>query len=170
MDRLARRAGLTLVRTWAEMEALDPAGGLYATEFHDFSSPSDGLFWKYRTIFVDRRPYRYHLAISDDWLVHYDTSGSRDHEARLAEELRFLEAPEASLGPTAYAAIAKVGRRLDLDYAGINFGILPDGRAVVFEANATMVVHPEAEGALVHKNPYVERITSAFQALIENAR
>ena len=162
--------GLTLVRTQGELEALDPAGGLYATEFHDFSSPSDGLFRKYRTIVVDRRPYPYHLAISHDWLVHYETSGSRDHEARLAEELRFLEDPEASLGSVAFAAIAEVGRRLDLDYAGIDFGLLPDGRAVVFEANATMLVHPEAEGALTHKNPYVERITSAFQALVEARR
>ena len=162
--------GLTLVRTRAELEALDPAGGLYATAFCDFRTPSDGLYRKYRTIFVDRRPYPYHLAISGDWLVHYETSGSRDHEARLEEELRFLQDPEASLGPVAFAAIAEVGRRLDLDYAGVDFSVLPDGRAVVFEANATMLAHPETEGALVHKNPYVERITSAFQALVEGRR
>ncbi len=30
-----------------------------------------------------------------------------------------------------------------------------------------MLVHPEAEGPLARKNPYVGRITSAFQALVE---
>jgi len=162
--------GLTLIRSRAELEAVDPAGGLYATEYCDFRTPSDGLFRKYRAIFVDRRPYPYHLAIAADWLVHYETSGSRDHAARIAEELRFLEDPEGSLGLAAATAIAEVGRRLDLDYAGVDFGILPDGRAVVFEANATMLTHPETEAVLVHKNPYVERITSAFQALVEAGR
>ena len=161
--------GLTLIRTREALQDLDPAGGLYATEFCDFRS-ADGLYRKYRTIFVDRRPYPYHLAISDHWLVHYETSDTRADPVRLREELAFLREPEASLGPTAFAAIAAIGRRLDLDYAGVDFGVLPDGRVVVFEANATMLVHPETEAALVHKNPYVERITSAFQALVEASR
>ena len=162
--------GLTLVRAAAELAGIDADGGAYATEFLDFSTPADGLFRKYRVIFVDRRPYPYHLAISRDWLVHYETAGMRGDAARQAEELRFLEDPGQALGPRASAAIAAVGERLDLDYAGVDFSILPDGRVLVFEANATMLVHPEAEGELAHKNPYVERITSAFQALIERSR
>ncbi|HEY5412205.1 MAG TPA: tetratricopeptide repeat protein, partial [Caulobacteraceae bacterium] len=162
--------GLTLVRAAAELEGIDAEGGAYATEFIDFSTPADGLFRKYRVIFVDRRPYPYHLAISGDWLVHYETAGMWGHAAHQAEELRFLEDPGRALGPEASAAISAIGARLDLDYAGVDFSILPDGRVLVFEANATMLVHPEAAGELAHKNPYVERITSAFQALIERSR
>ena len=162
--------GLTLVRAAAELEAIDAEGGAYATEFIDFSTPADGLFRKYRVIYVDRRPYPYHLAISGDWLVHYETAGMRGALGRQAEELRFLEHPGQALGPKASAAIAAIGERLDLDYAGVDFSILPDGRVLVFEANATMLVHPEAEGELDHKNPYVEAITSAFQDLIERSR
>ena len=159
--------GLMLVRTAAELKAVDGSGGLYATEFCDFRSPADGRFRKYRAIFVDRHPYPYHLAIADEWLVHYETSGTRSDPERLREELAFLQDPRASLGADAWACIAEIGRRLDLDYAGVDFGILPDGRIVVFEANATMLAHPETEAALIHKNPYVERITSAFQAMVE---
>ncbi len=36
---------------------------------------------------------------------------------------------------------------------------------LVFEANATMFVHPEAaDGAFAYKNPAVTRIADAFQA------
>jgi glutathione synthase/RimK-type ligase-like ATP-grasp enzyme len=63
-------------------------------------------------------------------------------------------------------AIAAIGRRLDLDYAGVDFTLLPDGRVLVFEANATMLVHRERiDGMAAHKNPYVERIVCAFEQL-----
>ena len=45
----------------------------YATNFHDYCS-NDGYYRKYRVIFVDRRPYPYHLAIGKHWMVHYETA------------------------------------------------------------------------------------------------
>ena len=39
--------------------------------------------------------------------------------------------------------IQHVGQALDLDYGGLDFSILEDGRVLVFETNATMLVHPE---------------------------
>ncbi len=140
--------------------------GFYATEFVDFRSARDGLYRKYRAIFVDRRPHPYHLAISDSWLVHYATADMAG-AARRAEELRFLVDPASALGERAMSAVAEIGRRLDLDYAGVDFSVLPDGRLLVFEANATMLTHPETDPAFAYKNPYVERITAAFQALVE---
>jgi glutathione synthase/RimK-type ligase-like ATP-grasp enzyme len=64
-------------------------------------------------------------------------------------------------------AICAIGQRLALDYAGIDFTVLADGRVLVFEANATMLAHPEADdGALAHKNPYVRRIVEAFERML----
>jgi tetratricopeptide (TPR) repeat protein len=161
--------GLTLAGAPSDLEAIDVAGadGVYVTEYLDFKTPADGLYRKYRVIFVDRTPYPYHLAVANDWLVHYASAEMPGDVARQAEELRFLEDPRAALGEGAMAAVAAIGERLDLDYAGIDFSILPDGRVLVFEANATMLVHPEAEGEFAYKTPYVERITAAFQALID---
>ncbi len=137
---------------------------VYVTAFRDARS-ADGLFRKHRMIFVGGKPYPYHLASGPSWLVHYETSGTAAHAARRAEELRFLEDPEAALGPIAMAAVREVGRRLALDFAGIDFAVLPDGRALFFEANATMLVHPEdPAGPLAHKNPHVARILEAFWA------
>jgi hypothetical protein len=36
----------------------------------------------------------------------------------------------------------------------------------VFEANATMLVHPETNPKLAYKNPFVTRILDAFDALL----
>jgi len=143
----------------------------YVTAFRDARS-ADGLFRKYRMIFVGGEPYPYHLAIGPNWLVHYETSGTAAHAERRAEELRFLEDPEATLGPIATGAVREVGRQLALDFAGIDLAVLPDGRTLFFEANATMLAHPEdPAGPLAHKNPHVARILEAFWArLAETTR
>ncbi|MDQ2735355.1 MAG: hypothetical protein M3Y55_10290 [Pseudomonadota bacterium] len=84
-----------------------------------------------------------------------------EHPWKIDEERRFLEDAGASLGSRGMAAI---GDRLGLDYAGLDFTLLPDGRVLVFEANATMLVHRErSSGLLAHRNPRVQRIVDAFE-------
>lgn len=140
---------------------------MYVSRFVDYRS-SDGYFRKYRVIFIDRVPYPYHLAIGPDWMVHYATADMEAHPWKLEEERRFLDTPAAVLGDEGMAALRAIGRRLDLDYAGIDFSLAPDKRILVFEANPTMLVHPEAAtGPLAHKNPYVCRILDAFEAMLK---
>lgn len=149
-------------RAAATHPALANAGALYATAYHDYRS-ADGYFRKYRMIFVDREPYPYHLAISDDWLVHYFSADMVEAPWKLDEERRFLADPEAVLGARAYDTLRAIARRLDLDYAGIDFSLMPNGDVIVFEANATMLVHPEpATSPLAHKNIQVQAIIDAF--------
>ncbi len=161
--------GLARAESWGDVAELDAALAgerVYLTQYRDYRS-ADGRFRKGRMIFVDRRPYPYHWAVSDDWMVHYETSGMRGDRARQAEEQMFLASPETVIGPRAVAAMAEIGRRLDLDYCGLDFSVLDDGRVLVFEANATMLVHPEdPDGELAYKNPAVGRIVGAFQARV----
>ena len=157
--KLESAAELQVLATWN-------ADVYYATNYHDYRS-GDGYYRKYRIVFVDRQPYAYHLAIGEDWMVHYETAGMLGVPWKTAEEAAFLENPGAAVGPRAMAAVEAIGRLLDLDYCGLDFSLLPDGRILVFEANATMLVHPEDEhGELQFKNPYVRRIFDAFDALM----
>ncbi|MGH8778545.1 hypothetical protein [Paraburkholderia sp.] len=148
---------------WAALKETDEPR--YVTRFDDFRS-ADGQYRKYRIVFVDRKPFPYHLAISPHWMVHYYTAGMLENPDKIAEERRFLEDPRAALGERAMRAIEAIGRRLDFDYGGIDFTMLPDGRVFVFEANATMLIHREtADGPLAHKNAFVQRIVDAFEQL-----
>jgi hypothetical protein len=165
-------AGLVRVESAQALDALGEGlagGAAYLTQFHDYRSP-DGLWRKGRAIFVDRHPYPYHWAVADDWLVHYESSGTLEDSARRAEERRFLEDPASLIGAPAWRAVGEIGRALDLDYAGLDFGVLADGRVLLFEANATMLVHPEPEGSpTAYKNPAVAAIVQAFQAMLDRA-
>jgi hypothetical protein len=141
----------------------------YLSRYIDYRS-ADGHWRKARVVFVDREPLPYHLAISPHWMVHYQSADMPGQPWKLAEEARFLQDPRAALGDRAMDAITAIGRRLDLDYAGVDFSLLPDGRVLVFEANATMLVHRERPGGpLAHKNPFVDRIAVAFERLLARA-
>jgi tetratricopeptide (TPR) repeat protein len=146
--------------------ALGEAEDFYLTAYRDYSSP-DRYFRKYRVIFVDREPYPYHLAISQHWLVHYFSADMLQPSWKRAEEERFLAAPAQALGPKAMTALKAIGRRLDLDFCGIDFSIDPAGNVLVFEANATMLVHlGDSPERFPYKHVHVPKIFAAFAAMI----
>ncbi len=167
-------AGMIRVESAASLAGLAPgsaalgeADAFYAIAMHD-DPDADSYYRKYRMIFVDRKIYPYHLAISRHWLVHYFSADMLAAPWKRAQEQRFLEHPSSVLGPRAMAALAAIARRVDLDFAGIDFARLPDGRVLVFEANATMLVHlQETAEELAYKRAHVPAILAAFEAMLE---
>ena len=142
----------------------------YFIAFHD-TRGADGHYRKYRMIFVDRQAYPYHLAISTNWLVHYFSADMLAAPWKREEERRFMEDPGRVLGPAGLAAVAAVARRLDLDYGGIDFTLDAGGRVLVFEANATMLVHLKDDPAdFPYKHAVVPAIYRAFDAMLRRAR
>ena len=142
-----------------------PSAAYYLNSFVNFKS-ADGYYRKYRIIFVDKQPYAYHLAISMQWMVHYQTAEMLNNPWKIEEEHLFLQDPAKVLGEKGMSAIVQIGQRLNLDYAGIDFTILPDGQLFIFEANATMLVHRvNSEGVLAHKNAYILKIADAFERM-----
>jgi Flp pilus assembly protein TadD len=161
-DDLKRIAGPDEVAAYCDGV---PADEYYLSDFCDFRS-ADRYFRKYRLIFVDRAVYPYHLAIATDWLVHYWRAEMTDWMKQ--EEEKFLADWRSVFCGAAAEAVAEVARRLDLDYAGIDCALLPDGRVLLFEANATMLVHlRESRADFAYKHAYVPRIIDAMTALVK---
>jgi hypothetical protein len=121
--------------------AVLPGDELLAIEYLD-ARGTDGMARKYRVMFIDGALYPVHLAISADWKVHYFTADMATSATFRAEEQKFLEDMQTVLGAPALAALRRIGECMGLDYCGIDFAISGDGRVIVFEANATMVIHP----------------------------
>ena len=164
--------GLVRIATSNELAehlaTLDPAEAtLFVTPFVETKS-ADGLYRKYRAVFVSGEPHPVHLAIHDDWAVWYYNAGMEHHPERRAEEARFLNDPHAVIGPRASAALSEIGRALGLDYVGLDFGVAIDGRLVVFEVETGMVVHDRDPTDLFpYKKEPIRRIRRAFETLID---
>ena len=139
-------------------------GDRYLIEYIDYAS-SDGHFRKYRFIFVDDGILPYHLAIGHDWKLHHDSTDMGDHEWMQREEAAFLANPGAVFDAGHYAALREIRARIGLDYFGIDCGLDRDGRLVVFEVNASMLVHAD-NAEFPYKDPYVRAIKAAFDAML----
>jgi Flp pilus assembly protein TadD len=160
---------LVLLRNDADKHAYLAAGPdeqLLLTPFHNFRSP-DGHWRKYRLIFIDRRVYPYHLAIGDDWLLHYWRAETLRSDWKKAEEERFLADWQGVFGAQAAQAVEAAAHRLDLDYGGMDCALTRDGRVLLFEANACILLHlDEPAGAFPYKHRHVPRIRDAFTRLV----
>ena len=122
---------------------------------------------KYRVMMIGGKLYPLHLAISEDWKVHYFTADMAERADHRAEEAAFLEDMDGVLGRRAVAGLAAIAGRLALDYAGVDFGLSPDGDVLLFEANATMVVNPpDPDPRWDYRRGPVETILDAARSMI----
>jgi hypothetical protein len=127
----------------------------------------DGKSRKYRVMMIDGRLYPLHVAISDDWKIHYFTAEMADNPGHRAEDADFLGNMDTVLGPRAMSALSEFQSRLALDYAGIDFGLNSAGDILLFEANATMVVNPpEPDPKWAYRRPAIERIHAAVREML----
>ena len=132
---------------------------------------ADGRYRKYRVLAIGGRLWPLHLAVADQWKVHYFTAAmtanTPEAAAARAEEARFLADMADVLGPRAMAALGALAAALGLDYAGIDFALGPDGTALLFEANPAMLLPPpDPHPLLAYRRPATEAAIAAMQALL----
>ena len=122
---------------------LEGQGDRIATQFADFRS-ADGIYRKYRVFFIGPHIIFRHMLASDQWNVH-----AKDRKRFMANRLPLIEEekamfadPERAFSPEVLRILQAVRDRMALDFFGMDFGIMADGRVVLFEANATMNFFP----------------------------
>jgi len=136
----------------------------YLIEYIDYVS-ADGHFRKYRFIFIGDQIMPYHLCIGHDWKLHHINTDMAHHPWMQREEEAFLSDASAVFGPAQRQALQAIRERVGLEYCGIDCGLDASGNIVVFEVNASMLVHARNEGFL-YKTPAVERIKLAFDTML----
>lgn len=144
-----------------------PGDAILAIEYLD-ARGADGLARKYRVMTIDDALYPLHLAVSAEWKVHYFTADMAASAAHRAQERRFLEDMPAVLGDCALDALGRVSKVLGLDYGGIDFALAPDGRVLLFEANAAMVVNPpDPDPIWDYRRSAIDRALDAARRMVQ---
>ena len=141
----------------------------YLTEFVDYALDS-GEFIKMRVQVVDGEIYPNQAYISPDWNVGGFRKVGAFMQANpwtIEESRRFCEDPRAYLGADAFAALAAIKDVLKLDYFGIDFSRLRDGRLIVFEANASMQIPDPGTQKIEHRRPCIDAIIDAMNRMFE---
>jgi len=143
-----------------------PEAEVLAIEYLD-ARGSDGCARKYRVMMVGGKLYPLHLAISQNWKIHYFSADMAHRAEHRAEEAEFLTNMPGVLGSKAMTALEHVQASLGLDYGGIDFGLNQHREVLLFEANATMVVEqPNGDKLWDYRRAAVERIHEAVHNLL----
>ena len=143
-----------------------PGDELLVLEYVNVYGP-DGNVRKYRAMIVDGRLYPLHLAISGRWMVHYQSADMAQHPEHRAEDAAFLHDMAGALGAEVAATLGRIKDTLGLDYGGIDFSLDAQGRVVLFEANATMVVPaPDRDERWAYRREAVETIRAAIRGML----
>jgi hypothetical protein len=163
-----------LVRDDAEFDAVVrslPGTGVLLIDYHA-TRGADGMVRKYRVMTIGGMLYPVHLAIAPQWNVHYVSSAMAGNPAFRAEEAVFLNDMHDALGARAVRALTAIAIAMGLDYGGIDFGIAPDGRVVVFEANGAMAIFlPDADPRWDYRRPAMTTaLRAATRMIVERAR
>jgi hypothetical protein len=142
----------------------------FAARFVDYSS-EDGMFRKYRIVFIGGGPYACHMAIAERWDIWYLNAGMAfDAEKRLEEE-RFMRDFDHDFARRHKNALATVAKRVGLDYFTIDCAENKNGELLIFEADNTAVVHNmDSPEVFPYKPPQMRKIFDAFAAMLYRAR
>ena len=141
----------------------------YVARYVEYRGP-DGQFRKYRIVLIDERPYACHMAISDDWVVHYVSAGMRESAAKRAEESRFFAGFDDGFARRHRDALLSIAKRLELEYVGIDCGETPDGELLIFEVDSGMTVHAmDPVDIFPYKQPQMRKVFRAFRQMLMDA-
>jgi glutathione synthase/RimK-type ligase-like ATP-grasp enzyme len=151
-----------LARYLAERPELE----FFVSRFVDYAN-DDGLFRKYRIVFVDGRPYACHMAIADRWDIWYLNAGMAFSDDKRAEEASFMRGFDEIFAVRHRHALAAMAERVGLDYFTVDCAVNKDGELLIFEADNTAVVHNmDSPEVFPYKPPQMRKIFAAFAAML----
>jgi hypothetical protein len=162
-------SGLSRIRTPADLAdylRFSFERHFFLTAFEDYASP-DGLYRKSRVAFIDRQPFLCHMAVSQNWMVHYLNAGMTESAERRAEEAQAMAGFEAGFACRHAAAFDALHQRLGFDYYSIDCAETRDGRLLVFEADAAAIIHlMDPPDLFPYKQPAMRKVFAAFDAML----
>ncbi len=154
--------GAAIARYLAERQERE----FFISRFVDYTN-EDGLFRKYRVVFVDGRPYACHMAIADRWDIWYLNAGMSDSASKRLEEETFMRTFDIGFARRHQTALAGMAERVGLDYFTIDCAENRRGELLIFEADNTAVVHNmDSPELFPYKPPQMRKIFEAFAAML----
>ena len=143
-----------------------PEQEFFVSRFIDYAG-DDGVFRKYRIVFVDGRPYACHMAVADRWDIWYLNAGMAFSESKRLEEERFMRSFDSDFALRHQGTLAALADRIGLDYFTIDCAENKNGELLIFEADNTAVVHNmDSPEVFPYKAPQMRRIFEAFAAML----
>lgn len=164
---LAKIENSEMLRDYLRVQA---ESEFYLSPYIDYRSEGN-RFRKYRIVLIEGRAYASHMAISDNWMVHYLNAGMTESAEKRKEEERFMESFDSDFGARHARAFESICARVGLDYLVIDCAETTNGELLVFEIDAGAVVHAmDSAQMFPYKHVQMRKVFGAFQRMLYAAR
>jgi len=138
----------------------------FVSRFVDYAG-ADGLFRKYRLVFIDGAPYACHMAIAERWDIWYLNAGMTGNPAKRLEEETFMRTFDIGFARRHRTALAAMAERIGLDYFTVDCAETRRGDLLIFEADNTAVVHNmDLPEVFPYKPPQMRAVFEAFATML----
>jgi hypothetical protein len=138
----------------------------YLSRFIDYRG-HDGLHRKLRIALIDGRPFACHMAVAEQWMLHYLNAGMDADPSKRDEEARLFATFDTDFAVRHADALAALCARAGLEYFAIDCAETREGELLIFEADTAMVVHDMDPPALYpYKGPQMQRVFKAFREML----
>lgn len=141
----------------------------FVARFVEYRS-ADGCYRKYRVALIEGQAFACHMAISDNWVVHYNSAGMSESADKRAEEERFMQNFDLAFGLRHKASFHAIHQLTGLDYLVIDCGETADGKLLIFEVDNAGYVHAmDPIDVYPYKQPQMRKVFKAFCAMLTSA-
>lgn len=161
----------------ADLQRIDSADGVgvylaklqddafFMAPFIDYSD-AQGQFRKIRIALIDGKPFVCHMAVSDNWMIHYVNAGMYAEAWKRSEEARFMnEFPQ--FVARHQGALDAIAQRMQLEYLVMDCAETRTGELLLFEIDHGGVVHAmDVESIFPYKNDHIRKAKEALCALL----
>ena len=142
----------------------------YVSKFVDYQN-QDGLFRKYRIVFIGGKAFVCHMAISENWMVHYMSAGMTISLEKRNEEALFMETFDTDFGLKHQKAFNNIVEKVGLEYFGIDCGETADGDLLIFEIDSSMTIHAmDPIDDFPYKHVQLRKVFNAFRDLLNSTK
>jgi len=148
--------------------AAQSADDFYISRYIDYRS-DDGLFRKYRILFIDGTAFVCHMAISENWMVHYMSAGMSASPLKKAEEAQFMQQFDDAFARKHAQAFKTIVQKMELEYVGIDCGETATGELLIFEVDSSMTIHAmDPIETFAYKHIQLRKVFNAFRDMLLN--
>ena len=161
--------GLQLIHDTAGLEDYinkSDEQSFYVSRFYQ-TDREDGLYRKMRIALIDGKPYICHVALSDQWIVHFISAKMHLSQKKLSEEKMLMEQFETKILVRHRETFKQIAIAIGLDFVVLDCEITRNNEIILYEADNRGWIHAtDSDAVFPYKKPVMAKTFSAFQKMI----
>ena len=138
----------------------------YVSRFYK-TERKDDLYRKFRIALIAGKPYICHVALSDNWIVHYISAKMYLSTYKMDEEKNLMEQFQTPIFSDLRDTLHHIAIVIGLDFVVLDCEITSQNKIVLYEADNRGWIHAtDTDAVYSYKKPIMAKVFEAFRNMV----